>query len=442
MLPFPYVLWQFALMHEFNKTALKVIAFCLRLLWGPRDDTCLPIPSSAATEDARDQQGKEVSVREFLQQCQGVLDENGEAYRSHNNLKPLFFPCRTSHVRLFPKKHSFSYSYLLVGIPVTLCGYVGKSVLSVGTDRIFPNSGGILPNLRALLRGDLIHRELPRGRGWFSIEAKDYLYRSDPKTSLNTKLQTFLRNEGEDPDDYPVAYLVTAPRFLGYSFNPVSFWYLYGEEGLKAMILEVNNTFDERRSYLLKAPNSNADTKADLPPDETLDLGSPDKFLLSKVNQTSQIPAKFVSHWKKDFHVSPFNSRKGSYALSASNVRAESVIDNTITLKSSKGHGKLVARIFSTQDPIDPASFGSWDFAIFLASWWWVGFATFPRIVREAAKLFFKRRLHVWYRPEVLKDSLGRKETQDEKYTHSCTTWSRLTSLEPSRTVSETTFFM
>ena len=44
----------------------------------------------------------------------------------------------------------------------------------------------------------------------------------------------------------------------------------------------------------------------------------------------------------------------------------------------------------------------------FLLSWFSVGFVTFPRIVREAAALFFKRKLHVWYRPEPLKESLGR----------------------------------
>ena len=39
--------------------------------------------------------------------------------------KPLFFPSRTTHTRLFPKTHSFSYSYLLVGIPVGWQGSVG-----------------------------------------------------------------------------------------------------------------------------------------------------------------------------------------------------------------------------------------------------------------------------------------------------------------------------
>ena len=41
---------------------------------------------------------------------------------------------------------------------------------------------------------------------------------------------------------------------------------------------------------------------------------------------------------------------------------------------------------------------------------------TFPRILREAGKLFWRRGLHVWYRPEVLESSIGRNETEDERY--------------------------
>ena len=135
-------------------------------------------------------------------------------------------------------------------------------------------------------------------------------------------------------------------------------------------------------------------------------------------NQTSS--AKFAKTWMKDFHVSPFNSRKGSYSLAAldpfsTRLNGKGPVDNTITLSSSKEHSKLVARIFSTSKGLDPTSFTKWDILRFFASWWWVGFVTFPRIVREAGKLFFRRKLHVWFRPEVLKESIGRTETPEEK---------------------------
>jgi hypothetical protein len=56
-----------------------------------------------------------------------------------------------------------------------------------------------------------------------------------------------------------------------------------------------------------------------------------------------------------------------------------------------------------------------WQKTRFMTSWWWIGFVTFPRIVREAAKLFFWRKLHVWYRPEPRKDSIGRHADATEQ---------------------------
>ena len=45
------------------------------------------------------------------------------------------------------------------------------------------------------------------------------------------------------------------PRVLGYTFKPVSFWYCHSSAGgLRAIVVEVNNTFGERHCYLLEHP--------------------------------------------------------------------------------------------------------------------------------------------------------------------------------------------
>lgn len=90
-------------------------------------------------------------------------------------LKPMIFPCRTSHTRLFPQKHSFSYSYLFVGIPVGWRGCVSS-----------------------LLTADL--KNTPwKGRkpenGWFSVDSADYLARGDSKHGLRGKLDTCLESQ-------------------------------------------------------------------------------------------------------------------------------------------------------------------------------------------------------------------------------------------------------
>lgn len=211
-----------------------------------------------------------------------------------------------------------------------------------------------------------------------------------------------------DDADWSYAYLVTAPRFFGYAFNPVSFWYIYdSDHQLTKMILEVNNTFGERRMYLLDGSNVVPGT----PP--AVNTQAPIMDL------TNGGKSRFTDMWLKDFHVSPFNSRKGSYVLKAQNPfpsvdHDAPIIDNTITLISSKNHAKLVARLNSTGRAFDLESMGMLQTADFVLSWWWVGLLTFPRIVKEAAQLFYKRSLHVWFRPEVVQTSIGRSPTPTE----------------------------
>ena len=51
------------------------------------------------------------------------------------------------------------------------------------------------------------------------------------------------------------AWLQCYPRVLGHTFKPVSFWYCHRSNGsLRAVVVEVNNTFGERHVYLLDQP--------------------------------------------------------------------------------------------------------------------------------------------------------------------------------------------
>lgn len=159
------------------------------------------------------------------------------------------------------------------------------------------------------------------------------------------------------------------------------------------MILEVNNTFDERRMYLLKGK--------------------------AEVTQSSGDPTMFTDTWAKDFHVSPFNSRKGTYSLKvidpfARQGEGSQQVDNVITLMSTQDHVKLVARVFSTTEALSPTGLSRLSIAIFLFRYGWIGFLTSPRIVYEASRLFFQRNLHVWFRPEIVNTSIGRAATAEE----------------------------
>lgn len=64
-------------------------------------------------------------------------------------------------------------------------------------------------------------------------------------------LDALLRTEGIHDADGE-AWLHCYPRVLGYAFKPVSFWYCHRGDGrLRAIVVEVNNTFGERHCYLL-----------------------------------------------------------------------------------------------------------------------------------------------------------------------------------------------
>lgn len=93
--------------------------------------------------------------------------------------QPYLIPCRTSHTRLFPKKHTFSYSYLTVGVPV---GYKGTMNGLVKTD-MWPST---------TLFGWFLRPFFWR---WFSVHAEDHLERGHPELDLRMKLDRYLESE-------------------------------------------------------------------------------------------------------------------------------------------------------------------------------------------------------------------------------------------------------
>jgi hypothetical protein len=88
-------------------------------------------------------------------------------------LPPLLLPGRTTHSRMFPQKHSFAYSYFSVGVPVNFKECAG-SMLST--------------NLELLPLGE-------RRKGWFNVNASDYLYRGGEERGLEARLRCYLRGE-------------------------------------------------------------------------------------------------------------------------------------------------------------------------------------------------------------------------------------------------------
>ena len=149
------------------------------------------------------------------------------------------------HKRVKPVKHAFAYRTYFLMLP-----------------------------MRSLSTG--LSNALSRNRwGALSFYDKDH---GDGRADSLAWLDELLQSEGI-ADVTGEVWLHCYPRVFGYTFKPVSFWYCHrADNTLRAIVVEVNNTFGERHCYLLDKPVFGAE-------------------------QTTT----------KDFHVSPFNHVEGSY---------------------------------------------------------------------------------------------------------------------------------
>jgi uncharacterized protein len=85
--------------------------------------------------------------------------------------------------------------------------------------------------------------------GWAAYDDRDHL--GDPSRPLRERVVRDAERAGVRLEDGPI-FLLTNLRYLGYAFNPVSFYYCYAPSGgIQAVLAEVNNTFGGSHSYWL-----------------------------------------------------------------------------------------------------------------------------------------------------------------------------------------------
>jgi uncharacterized protein len=149
------------------------------------------------------------------------------------------------HTRLKPVQHAFNYPTYFLMLP-----------------------------MRALATG--LTTVLSRNR-WAALSFYDKDH-GDGRVDALAWVDELLKSEGID-DATGEVWLHCYPRVFGYTFKPVSFWYCHrADNTLRAIVVEVNNTFGQRHCYLLDKP-------------------------VFGIEQ----------HASKVFHVSPFNQVDGNY---------------------------------------------------------------------------------------------------------------------------------
>jgi DUF1365 family protein len=158
---------------------------------------------------------------------------------------PLLGFGEVRHTRLRPVRHAFHYPTFFLLLPLRTMHRTGSPALA--------------------------HNR----RGAISFHDRDH---GDGRANALQWLDALLHEHGIADADGE-AWLHCYPRVLGYTFKPVSFWYCHrADSTLRAVVVEVNNTFGERHCYLLDAPAWGVQLHAD-----------------------------------KAFHVSPFCPVEGSY---------------------------------------------------------------------------------------------------------------------------------
>jgi DUF1365 family protein len=155
--------------------------------------------------------------------------------------------------------------------------------------------------------------------------------------------------------------LISSPNFFGYAFNPVNFHLRMEGERLLCAVAEVNNTFGDRHVYALTELQTE-----------------------SAHTWTARRP--------KDFHVSPFNDMAGEYHFTFRIEGNEIFLgvdlhrDGACIMKTWL-QGK--AQPLTNRNILRYALLHPFDTAL----------NSMPRIIWQAALLYYKKRMEVFKRP-------------------------------------------
>lgn len=136
------------------------------------------------------------------------------------------YECTVMHRRLHPRRHEFVYRIFLFLLDLEEIPNLTRDVpiLSAGE-----------PNLYSLQNGD-----------YFQFHSR----------GLRANLETFLETQNISTRPARIR-LLTLPRLLGYTFNPISIFFCFDSENRPlTSVVQVGNTFGELKPYLVPLDES------------------------------------------------------------------------------------------------------------------------------------------------------------------------------------------
>jgi DUF1365 family protein len=257
----------------------------------------------------------------------------------HRERKMLYLG-RTKHSRFIPVPHRFIYPVVYAGLDLT------KSAKEISA------------TFFSLFSLQIV-----------TFYAKDFLGNvGGTFGDLHVRVCKHLASKGVS--DVDRIHLVSMPRLLGYSFNPVNFYFCFDSvQKFTALLLEVNNTFGESHVYVVSGRLNNDETRP---------------WLKSSMD--------------RQFHVSPFNDISGTYDIKCCPPSPVRDLCVDIWYKEN-GEQKFYADIQARQ-----LACSAWSLLFILLDYPFTILLTFPRILYQAFQLAYGKYLHVYPKPTPIAD--------------------------------------
>ncbi|KAL4253791.1 hypothetical protein ABKN59_002970 [Abortiporus biennis] len=207
--------------------------------------------------------------------------------------------------------------------------------------------------------------------------------------TIREKIVHLLDSRGYDGRRVHDAWMLTMPAYFGFEgINPLTVYYCYDSPtNLWLIIFEIHNTFGERHAHVLE-------------------LGE---------DEDKQVFHGFTHQWTipREFHVSPFNDRKGTYSIAvtvpshspaSSDEHLSSSLPrilihlNSDDARTSEGPGSL--KLLAMLRPTSAVEMTPRNVLLALSTYPFALFLSFVRILYHARILHYQKRLDVYPRPE------------------------------------------